>query len=230
MIKHLLLLLSLFALPLAVTRQPAGLPPLTNVLYSGESPFIEYTPPGNPAYTFNWTGACIPFPGDPTRPDCTINWGYNNGAGGALPNGEPAFYIQLESHYAPNSTTRQFEYHWNAFPSAAAAYRPMQLNVDKNSGASSLYWQVDRTEFRTRNMALMAMADNQIRVYQPLYIENGVMTKQIVNGRMVFGFRATHDQMGFYGAPLQGKPTCATPEECMSKLEALGLINYTGND
>ena len=38
------------------------------------------------------------------------------------------------------------------------------------------------------------------------------------------------DNIGFRGTPPLPMPSCTTVEECVTALDKIGLINYTGND
>jgi len=67
------------------------------------------------------------------RDNVTLNWGYNNAAGGGCEdNADCAFYTQLESFYTTGGED-YFEYHLNFYDiNDANPFRPLQINVSRD--------------------------------------------------------------------------------------------------
>jgi len=67
------------------------------------------------------------------RDNVTLNWGYNNAAGGGCEdNADCAFYTQLESFYTTGGVD-YFEYHLNFYDiNDANPFRPLQINVSRD--------------------------------------------------------------------------------------------------
>lgn len=178
---------------------------------------------------FNIAGTCVLFPTDQTRKDCTLNIGYNNaGGGGTMYNGKTeGFYTQWESHYATNlQPAGQYEYHLNAFGDGWNT-RPFQIDVRKDSGYTSTKWRGDSFGFATRQEAgMLGFNEERTRIYNDLYAQKSFA----VGGVWGDSLKIRDGKIGFNNVAPISKPTCNTLEDCVIAIEALGLINYTGND
>lgn len=198
---------------------------------SGGGKFIEMTQGGDPSQPFNLAGGCVLFPGDPDRPDCTLNIGYNNQGGGPGANGE-GFYTQWESHYVPAyNPDGQYEYHLNAFGRTPDGkpwnLRPIAVDVRKSDGNAAIRLRGATFGFATPDETGIWGANvDRVRFYTDVYAQ----TDFSVGGVWGDYMRIEDGKLGFWSATPKPKLTCATPEECMTALEAYGLINYIGND
>lgn len=238
---------------------------LAGIAVAQTGTILSVTPPIGDTYgKFNLTSDCLYFPDDSTRPDCTVNFGWNNASQGPNYNGEPAFYVQMENYYA-TAAADWFEYHLNAFPGTTAGwtdFRPFQYNVNRNDGYALTWYTGNWWLFRNQDgNQVFSLGRNSATITPPLLLMSGLDARGTVsvrnplinsmhmwigndntayiksqnnNGQLLLAdwtkIRLDSAELGFYDSTPQPKPTCATPDECMEKLERMGLINYTGND
>lgn len=160
---------------------------LTGAAIAQSGTILSVTPPIGDTYgKFNLTNDCLYFPDDNTRPDCTVNFGWNNASQGPVQNGEAAFYVQMENYYA-TSAADWFEYHLNAFPGAGAnwtAFRPFQYNVSRNDGYAMSWFTGNWFLFRNQDgNQVFSLGRNAATITPPLLLMNGVDARGMVSIR-----------------------------------------------